>query len=117
MSEDQFKARVIQTAKLYGWMVTHFRPVKLPSGRWATPLEGDAGFPDLALARNGVVLLRELKTDIGAVEPQQRKWLAAAGSFGAVWRPADWPAILAELSPDATQNPAAPSSCTPRSSG
>lgn len=98
LSEDQFLQRVIETAKWHHWQVTHFRAVQLPSGEWATPLQGDAGFPDLALARAGVVLLAELKTDTGRVEPAQKRWLAEAGPYGRVWRPRDWPQVLAELS-------------------
>jgi hypothetical protein len=103
-SEDDFQRFVIETAKLNGWKVTHFRPVKLLSGRWATPLQGDAGFPDLALARGGVVILAELKSQKGIVSDDQESWLAAIGSeLGRVWRPSDRPAIVAELSRSAAK--------------
>jgi len=117
MSEDDFKGRVIGYAKLNGWMVTHFRPAKLPSGRWATPLEGHAGFPDLALARDGVVILAELKSDDGKPTAEQKKWLAAIGSQGRVWRPADWDAVVVELSRSATRKQPLPGCCNPRSTG
>lgn len=98
MSEDDFKLRVIQYAHLNGWLVHHSRPVKLPSGNWATPLQGDAGLPDLVLARGGVVLLAELKSDTGRPTPEQRRWLAAAGPHGRLWAPADWKEVVSELS-------------------
>lgn len=103
MSEDDFQQRVMDTARLCGWKVTHFRPVKLPSGRWATPLQGDAGLPDLVLARDGVVLLAELKSDTGKPTAEQAQWLAAAGPHGRLWAPRDWPAVEAELSRSATR--------------
>ena len=35
------------------------------------------GFPDLVLAKNGVVLIVELKTDTGVATPDQVAWLLA----------------------------------------
>jgi len=98
-SEGEFQDAVVEVAHLYRWLVYHPRAVRLASGRWGVPMQGDAGLPDLVLARGGVVLLRELKTDTGVVEPQQERWLREAGSFAEVWRPADWLKIIAELSP------------------
>lgn len=98
MSEDDLKARVIATAQLHRWRVHHSRPALDRRGRWRTPLEGDPGLPDLVLARAGVVLLAELKSDTGTVTDDQAKWLEQAGPQGRLWRPRDWPAILAELS-------------------
>lgn len=97
LSEDAFKRTVIETAHWYKWRVMHTRPVKIREDKWATPLEGDPGFPDLALARDGQVILAELKTNKGQPFADQRLWLAALGPFGRVWRPRDWPAILLEL--------------------
>ena len=56
-------------------------------------MQGDgAGFPDLVLVRKGRLLFVELKSEIGKVSPQQRKWLddldKAAETY--VWRPEDW---------------------------
>jgi hypothetical protein len=64
---------------------------------WRTPVQGDPGTPDFVLARGGVVLLAELKTDRGRPTPDQVAWLGAAGGHGRLWRPADWDAILATL--------------------
>jgi hypothetical protein len=96
MNEDDFKQRVIDTATTYGWMVVHYRPAKTSKG-YRTPLQGHKGCPDLILARDNVVILAELKTDTGNATPEQKKWLAALGPHGRVWRPADWPAVLKEL--------------------
>lgn len=97
LSENDFKRRVIDTAMLYGWRVCHFRPARTRRG-WATPIEGHAGMPDLVLAKGGRVLLVELKSDTGRVEPEQRKWLDASGANGLLWAPRDWPQALAILS-------------------
>lgn len=97
LSEDALLARVLDTAMLYGWRVHHGRPCRTAKG-WRTAITGNPGFPDLVLARDGVVLLRELKSDTGRVEPEQATWLAAVGPLGGVWRPRDWDVIVAELS-------------------
>ncbi len=95
IGEDEFKKQVIQLAQLRGWLVAHFRPARvLVRGKetWRTPCEGNAaGFPDLVLSKGGRTFLRELKTDKGAVSPDQQTWLIASG--GAVWRPENWPEI------------------------
>lgn len=119
MSEDDFQTRVIQTAKLNGWRVTHFRAVKMPSGRWSVPLQGDAGFPDLALARDGVVILAELKKSRDEkLRPGQPEWLAAIGPvIGRLWCPEDWNDIVSELSRSATRKQDVPPCCYPHSTG
>lgn len=98
ISEDAFKGRVMQTAVLYGWRVCHVRPALKANGKWVTPIEGHVGLPDLILARDGAVILAELKSSTGRTTDDQRKWLAAAGTNGRLWAPADWPEVLAELS-------------------
>lgn len=89
MTECEFQKLVIDMAHLFGWRVAHFRPARVNRGgkeTWRTPVSADGvGFPDLVLARSGVVLFRELKTDRGIVSDEQRAWLKATG--GKVWRP------------------------------
>lgn len=97
MSEADFQQRVMDTARLAGWLCCHFRPAKTQRGRWVTPMAGDKGFPDLALAKDGRVLLAELKTDKGKPTPEQVAWLSAVGGHGRLWRPTDWPDVLKEL--------------------
>lgn len=96
MTERDLQDVVIQTAQLYGWMVTHFRPAKTDRG-WRTPLEGDAGFPDLVLARGGEVLIVELKSQRGKVSPMQELWAVALGGHYRLWRPSDIPDLVEEL--------------------
>ena len=97
ITETQFQARVMDYARLRGWVCTHFRPVQIRPGRWATPLTGDAGFVDLVLARRGVVLHVELKAQGKYPTAEQRRWGTAIGESYRLWRPSDWEAILAEL--------------------
>lgn len=94
MSERQLEDAVIECARLLGWRVTHFRPAVLPSGKWATHLSGDMGFPDLVLARRGRLAFVELKSETGRPSVAQIVWLNVLSSFdGAdvcLWRPSDW---------------------------
>lgn len=96
LSEDDLKARVLDLAKLRGWMVVHYRPARTAKG-WRTPLEGDKGCPDIILARRGVVLLVELKSATRRPTPEQRSWLLALGVHGRLWKPRDWPEIVETL--------------------
>ncbi len=89
-SEDEFQDRVIHEAKFSGWHYAHFRPAQTEKG-WRTAMQGDKGFPDLVLARGGVVILTELKSEKGRVTPDQEYWIKAAGAQ--VWRPSDWATI------------------------
>ena len=99
-SEKDFQNAVVGLAKTCGWRVAHFRPAQMQSGRWATAMQGDPGFPDLVLAGRGRVLFVELKRDLSAksyrLTPAQIEWGNAIGRGGGdwhVWRPEDWPDI------------------------
>ena len=99
LTEAAFQKQVIDLAHVYGWRVAHFRPARTTVGgqeTWRTAVSADGqGFPDLVLARNGVVLFRELKTDQGKASHEQLAWLLAVG--GLIWRPCMWDAIESEL--------------------
>jgi hypothetical protein len=88
LTEADFMEKVIARARARGWLVHHCRPCRKADGGWTTPVQGHTGFPDLVLARDGVVLFRELKTDGGRLTDAQRHWLEVLG--GEVWRPNDW---------------------------
>lgn len=106
-SEADWTTWVIGTARWHGWLAAHFRPARTTRG-WRTPVQGDAGFPDVVLAKDGVVVFAELKTQRGRVAPEQRAWLAALGARAVVWRPADRDAVLAlmrEPQPDGMTAP------------
>ena len=89
MSELDFRKLVMDMASWCGWMVYY-----VPDSRRC---QGDAGYPDLTLARGGTVLHVELKRDGRSPTKAQRKWMAALGSSAAVWRPGDWDAIRETL--------------------
>lgn len=96
VTEEQFARQVIQLARLYGYMVAHFRPA-MTVGGWRTAVQGDGkGFPDLVMARGGTLLVAELKVGKNKPTDEQEAWLAAFRLTGArvyEWRPEDWPEI------------------------
>lgn len=103
MTESEFQSQVIEIARLRGWKVAHFRPAQIRPGRWATPIQGDAGFPDLVLSRglDGDLVFAELKKEKGRLSAGQVAWirtLIAAGAEAYVWYPSDLPQIINRLS-------------------
>lgn len=99
--ERDFQKCVLDLAKLYGWRRMHTRPARCRvrgKDTWRTPIEGDDGFPDLVLARDGVVICAELKSETGKPSQAQLDWLAALGGVSRLWRPSDWDDIHDELS-------------------
>lgn len=88
LTERVFQVRVVEMCRLLRLRVFH-------SGDSRRDL--CAGFPDLTIV--GVegrgVVFAELKTDRGAVRPEQRTWIALLAASGPdvraeVWRPRDW---------------------------
>jgi hypothetical protein len=98
ISETIFQSQIIAAARLYHWRIVHHRPALNRSGKWSTPMEGDKGFPDLVLAKNGYVILAELKSNTGKLGPGQQEWLTELGEHARLWRPRDWNEIVQELS-------------------
>lgn len=89
VTENQFLADVRKQAIAAGWEPYHTHNSQ----------RSEPGWPDLVLAsaKQRRVLFIELKTDTGRVSKAQQKWLdllLACGQEAAVWRPADWPAIM-----------------------
>ncbi len=104
LSEADFQTRIIDRARTLGWWVHHGRPARKGDGSWSTPIQGDAGFPDLVLARGGRVIFVEVKTEKGRLTDQQKQWMAelAGGPWTSpqvstvnervevyLWRPSD----------------------------
>lgn len=94
MSEAELQSQVLDIARMYGWRIHHSRPAQERSGKWSTPLTGDAGLPDLILAHHSQrrLLFRELKSQKGKLSDEQEAWiatLAAAVVDVGVWRPID----------------------------
>lgn len=94
-TEDEYLAAIIDAARWCGWRMHHCRPARSRTGTWATPIQGDAGFPDLVVARAGAVQLIELKTDTGRLSEHQRAWLTQSRGF--LWRPGSIDVQLAWL--------------------
>jgi hypothetical protein len=97
MSEADWQRRVMDTARLAGWLCCHYRPSLNSRGHWSTAMEGDKGAPDLILAKGGRVLLAELKSAKGRPTLEQQAWLAELGAHGRLWRPEAWDAVLLDL--------------------
>lgn len=89
--ERDFQALVLDLARATGWLAYH---------TWLS-VHSAAGFPDLVLARGGCVIFVELKRDRGKLSLAQEEWRARLGECPGVeyylWRPSDWPAIVARL--------------------
>lgn len=105
MTEAQLQDRVVDLAKARGWRVAHFRPARTKDGSWRTPVQGDKGFPDIVLARDGRVIFAELKSETGRLGEGQAEWLqnledgpdAHDHVLVRLWRPSDWPEITEVL--------------------
>lgn len=96
MTETELQQAVIECARLFGWRVAHFRPAMTRHG-WRTPVQADGkGFPDLCMARDGVIAFAEIKSDKGKLAPEQEAWRdeiegeSQQGPEFYVWRPRDW---------------------------
>jgi hypothetical protein len=92
-SEAEFQSAVIGLAKAFKWLVHAQRPARTKDG-WRTPIQGDPGFPDLALVHpeRGQVIFAELKFGKNTADDNQVRWLDAlrdAGFASGVWRPSD----------------------------
>lgn len=94
--ERAFQDAVIRYAKLRRFKVAHFRPGQMRNGNWVTPMQGDAGFPDLVLAKSGRVIFAELKRVGGRLTKGQGEWIDTL-SGGCVevyvWTPDSWSEI------------------------
>lgn len=91
MTEAHWQQRVIDLARLRGWL--WFHPY---NSRRSTP-----GWPDLVLLRDARLIFAELKTETGRVTREQQRWLDALGHVPFVevelWRPRDWDRVMESL--------------------
>ena len=96
VSEADLQATVIDLARLTVWRVFHPRPARTQQG-WRTAFTGDAGWPDLAMARGERLIIAELKAQRGRVTADQQEWLETLSEVteieACLWRPDDWNAI------------------------
>lgn len=99
-SEREFQTLVLDIAAMNKWKVTHFRPGMNRRGEWATPLQGDPGWPDLVLVKPPRAIFAELKSARGKLSPEQVEWLEALRGCGLdvrVWFPSDLDEIESTL--------------------
>lgn len=100
MTEDDLLSTILDAARLLHWRVYHVRRSDLAI------VQGDGGFPDVVLARDGFVLFLEIKSDGGAPTGGQIAWIEALGGpdaapgrrhAAAVVYPRDLDRVLAAL--------------------
>jgi hypothetical protein len=85
--ERDCQATVVEAAHLLGYRVLAIRPALTRQQRWQSPIQGDAGYPDLTLVHpTAGVLFVELKRGPNKLEPAQAAWGEALIAAGAVWR-------------------------------
>lgn len=72
--ELECEATILEAARLAGWF-RHGERAAVSRKKWSTPIKGDAGWPDLVLARAGQVVAAELKRHPNTVSDEQRAWL------------------------------------------
>ncbi len=92
MMEREVVDSLLDAAKELGWLAHHDRPALTERG-WRTAIQGDKGFPDLLLTKDGRSAVWEVKSDVGKVSPAQQQWLdelaKVPGVDVRVVRPAD----------------------------
>lgn len=93
MSEEALQQHVLNAMRELRWRTAHFRPAKTEKG-WRTAVAGDGkGFPDIIAVKGHRLVVAELKSEIGTLEPDQDAWLAFFRNTAAevyVWRPSHW---------------------------
>lgn len=75
--ERELQDRLIEAGRLSGWLVYHTHDSR----------KSEAGFPDLVMVRDGVLLAVECKrgpAELRAMPEEQQAWLAALGEVPGV---------------------------------
>jgi VRR-NUC domain-containing protein len=87
-TEAACQRTIVELARdVLGYRVLAIRPAIGRQGRWQSPIQGDAGYPDLTLVhpRAGVLFV-ELKRKPNRLDPDQKRWGEALREAGAEWR-------------------------------
>ena len=99
ISEANWQRTVIELAHIFGWAIHAERHALTKDGHWLTPIQGDAGFPDLVLARckdgKRRIIFAELKSEKGALTKAQKEWLDLLGGY--LWKPSGYEIVKALL--------------------
>lgn len=86
-SERDCQQTIVDAAHLCGYRLLAIRPAVGRQGRWQSPIQGDAGYPDLTLVHPVAgVLFVELKRWPNRLELAQLEWADALADAGAAWR-------------------------------
>lgn len=91
--ELECERTILDAAAISGWR-RHGERVAMSRKGWRTPVKGEVGWPDLVLARPGVLIVAELKRKPNEPDPEQLEWLrlldTVPGCWGLlVWVPED----------------------------
>ena len=97
-TERDFQQAIIETAKLTGWAIHAERPAWTKKG-YRTPIQGDAGFVDLVLTRDGKLIFWEVKVRPNEPTTHQQLWIDALAQVpgvmsDVVYLPEDWDYIV-----------------------
>jgi transketolase C-terminal domain/subunit len=90
MTEEELLTVIVEAAEMFYWRVHHDRRSDLARQ------QGNAGFPDVVLARRGVVRFLELKSDRGQLSTEQFAWSRDLPALEVV-RPADLDDVIESL--------------------
>jgi len=101
ISEKIFTKQIVDLARWHGWLAFHPLTAMNKAGRYATFTQGDVGYPDLTMTRDGRLIFAELKAENGVTSVMQDDWLRRLRSCEALttpvrvylWRPSDWDEI------------------------
>uniref|UniRef100_A0A6M3KM53 Putative VRR-NUC domain-containing protein n=1 Tax=viral metagenome TaxID=1070528 RepID=A0A6M3KM53_9ZZZZ len=98
---QDFINAILEVAELTGWLVHVERPAMTAKG-YRTPIQGDAGFPDIVLTKRGKLIFWEVKIPPDKVRPEQQLWLDMLALvprvIARVVEPDDWDYIIKTLS-------------------
>lgn len=89
-SESEFDSAIMKLIRRFGWRSHHHYD----------PRKSEPGWFDRVIARHGVVLFVELKTETGELSKDQLWWYTQfvhAGLRAYVWRPSMWGEIVEML--------------------
>ena len=89
MTESQLQDNILDAAKQCGWLCYHTRAAMNKRGVWSSPMQGNPGYPDLTLARNGIAFFFELKSEKGKLTVEQQEWYHALPNC-LIIKPRDW---------------------------
>ena len=101
-SEADCQRTIVEAAHVLGYRVLAIRPALNRKDHWQTPIQGDAGYPDLTLVHPVAgVIFAELKRRPNRLEPAQGVWgrclLDAGARWLLVWVPEELDAFCQSL--------------------